>query len=52
MPWGQIRNMRNHIIHAYWQIDFTIVADTITYDLGPLRAAALRLMELLERSAS
>jgi uncharacterized protein with HEPN domain len=22
IPWLSIRNMRNHIVHGYWQIDF------------------------------
>jgi uncharacterized protein with HEPN domain len=42
--------MRNHIIHGYWQIDFRIVAETIAVDLDPLKAAASRLIELVNRS--
>jgi uncharacterized protein with HEPN domain len=49
IPWGKIRNMRNHIIHGYWQIDFAIVVDTIATDLAPLKAAVQRLATLIER---
>ncbi len=51
IPWGKIRNMRNRIIHGYWQIDFAIVVDTIKNDLEPLKTAAQRLMTLVEPNA-
>ena len=50
IPWKDIMNMRNHIIHGYWQIDFTTVVDTNATDLEPLRAVATRLIALVERS--
>jgi uncharacterized protein with HEPN domain len=50
IPWHQIKNMRNHIVHGYWQIDFQIVAETIALDLEPLTTTANRLIELIERS--
>jgi uncharacterized protein with HEPN domain len=50
IPWAQVRDMRNHIIHGYWQIDFGIVVDTIASDLEPLWATANRLIELIECS--
>ena len=49
IPWADIRGMRNYIVHSYWQIDFGIVIDTIQNDLGVLRAAAERLMLIVER---
>jgi uncharacterized protein with HEPN domain len=49
IPWNQVKDMRNHIIHGYWQIDFEVVAETIVLDLGPLKATANRLIELIER---
>ena len=51
IPWLDIRNMRNHVVHAYWQIDYGIVANTIRNDLEPLKAAARRLIELVNRDA-
>jgi uncharacterized protein with HEPN domain len=49
IPWLNIRNMRNLVVHAYWQIDYGIVADTIKNDLEPLKAAARRLIGLVDR---
>ena len=49
IEWADIRGMRNYIAHSYWQIDFGIVIDTIRNDLGALRAAAERLMLIVER---
>jgi uncharacterized protein with HEPN domain len=49
IPWQSIRSMRNRIIHRYCHIDYGIVLDTIANDLEPLKAAARRLMELLNR---
>jgi uncharacterized protein with HEPN domain len=49
IPWLDIRNMRNLLVHAYWQIDYGIVADTIKSDLEPLKAATRRLIEIVNR---
>ena len=51
IPWSDIRSMRNVLVHAYWQIDYGIVADAIRYDLEPLKAATRRLIELVNRDA-
>jgi uncharacterized protein with HEPN domain len=52
IPWPEIRGMRNYIVHSYWQIDFSIVVDTIERDLAPLLAAVERLLPLAGRSES
>jgi uncharacterized protein with HEPN domain len=49
IPWLNIRNMRNLVVHAYWQIDYGTVANTIRNDLEPLKAATRRLIELVTR---
>jgi uncharacterized protein with HEPN domain len=49
-PWREVTGMRNHIIHAYWQIDFRIVADTIAFDLEQIKTTARRLVELISRA--
>ncbi len=36
IPWVDIVGMRNRLIHAYFDIDFDRVSDTITTDLPPL----------------
>jgi uncharacterized protein with HEPN domain len=48
IPWHQIKGMRNHIIHAYWQVDLVTVAQTIVRRLDPLTAAANRLVTIIE----
>src|SRR5271165_989057 len=50
IPWVRVKDMRNHIIHGYWQIDFRIVAETIALDLEPIKATAHRLIELIGRT--
>jgi uncharacterized protein with HEPN domain len=50
IPWRDIKNMRNHVIHGYWQIDLGLVADTIARDLELLKMAAQRLIALVGRS--
>jgi uncharacterized protein with HEPN domain len=52
IPWLNIRNMRNLVVHAYWQIDYGIVADTTKNDLEPLTAATRRLIEFVDRDAN
>jgi uncharacterized protein with HEPN domain len=49
IPWLDIKNMRNRIIHSYWQIDFVIVVETIANDLEPLKVAARRLIEMVNQ---
>jgi uncharacterized protein with HEPN domain len=48
IPWVRIRGMRNHIVHAYWQIDFGIITAVIEMHLGPLTAAVERLIAITE----
>jgi len=38
IPWADIIGMRHRLIHAYFDIDFDRVYDTITSDLPPLIA--------------
>jgi len=48
IPWSDIRGMRNHIVHGYWQIDFASVANVIANDLEPLKTAVQRLIIVVE----
>ena len=48
IPWNDIKTMRNHIVHGYWQVDFRIVVETITLDIEPLKAAPSRLISFIE----
>jgi uncharacterized protein with HEPN domain len=36
IPWADIVGMRNRLIHAYFEIDFDILWDTVTSALDPL----------------
>ena len=39
IPWLDIVDMRNHLIHAYFDVDVGVVWDTISKDLPPLVSA-------------
>jgi uncharacterized protein with HEPN domain len=49
IPWNAINALRNHVVHAYWQIDLNIIADVIENRINPLVAELDKLIELLER---
>lgn len=36
--WRPIIALRNHLVHAYWQIDLDIIADVIDHRIDPLLA--------------
>src|SRR5208282_4536259 len=38
IPWLDIIDMRNHLIHAYFDIDLDILWDTVVHDLPSLVA--------------
>ena len=44
IPWQDIIDMRNHLIHAYFDVDLDIVWDTIMSDLPPLVEALEKLI--------
>ncbi len=50
MEWRLIADLRNLIVHAYWQIDLEIIADVIENRLDPLIAELNRLIAFVERS--
>jgi uncharacterized protein with HEPN domain len=39
IPWREMRNMRNIVVHAYAGIDLDVLWDTTTNDLPPLVTA-------------
>jgi uncharacterized protein with HEPN domain len=49
LPWKAIVDLRNIIVHGYWQIDLEIIADIIENRLNPLIAELNKLIELVER---
>lgn len=51
LPWRMIYDMRNLLVHAYWQIDVMIVAEVLSRDLKPLVSNLERLIARLERES-
>ncbi len=49
IEWKAFADLRNFIVHAYWQIDFEIVADVIKNRLDPLTVELDKLITFLER---
>jgi uncharacterized protein with HEPN domain len=49
LPWKTIVDLRNIIVHSYWQIDFAIIADVIENRLKPLIVELDKLIGLVER---
>jgi len=45
IPWLDIISMRNRLIHAYFDIDFEVVWDSVTKDLPPLIAELEKIIE-------
>jgi uncharacterized protein with HEPN domain len=49
IDWRDISDLRNYIVHSYWQIDFEIVADVIRNRLDPLIVELDTLIAIVER---
>jgi uncharacterized protein with HEPN domain len=49
IPWKAVIGLRNHLVHAYWQIDLEIIADVIKNRLDPLTDELDKLIALVER---
>ncbi|MBI4388555.1 MAG: DUF86 domain-containing protein [Nitrospinae bacterium] len=45
VPWKNIVNMRNRLIHAYFDIDLDTVWNTVTGDLPPLAAEIEKILQ-------
>jgi uncharacterized protein with HEPN domain len=49
LPWLEMRNMRNKVIHAYFDIELPVVWSTIKNDLPKLKQQIDRLLRELKR---
>lgn len=50
IPWREVVDLRNMIVHSYWQIDLEIIADVIKYRLDPLVEELEHLIAVVERA--
>lgn len=49
IPWRDIRNMRNVVVHVYFGIDLDRVWDVVERDLAPLSLSLTALLDAEER---
>jgi uncharacterized protein with HEPN domain len=49
IQWDAIVALRNHLVHAYWQIDLEIIAGIIKNRIHPLVAELEKLIALVEK---
>ncbi|HMK79507.1 MAG TPA: HepT-like ribonuclease domain-containing protein [Xanthobacteraceae bacterium] len=50
IPWRLIYDLRNIIVHSYWQIDLEIIANVIKNRLDPLVEELEKLIAFVERT--
>lgn len=50
LPWKAIANLRNIIVHSYWQIDLEIISKIIESEITPLVEMLEKLIAFVERS--
>ena len=43
IPWGQIRGMRNMVIHEYFRIDIVMIWETVQVDIPILKKSLLEI---------
>lgn len=48
VPWRDMSDMRNYMVHQYWGIDAQRVWDTIHHDFPPLVPLLRRVLEAAE----
>ena len=50
IEWRKISNLRNLLVHSYWQVDLEIIAGVIENRIGPLVAELDKLIDIVERT--
>jgi uncharacterized protein with HEPN domain len=50
IPWRKISDLRNILVHAYWQVDLEVIVGVIENRLGRLIEDLSELISLVERS--
>ena len=49
IPWKQVKGMRDHIAHGYFDINIDFIADVVKNDLKPLEKAVDYFVSYLKR---
>jgi len=49
IPWWQVVNLRNRLIHGYYEVDFDILWQIVIQDLPPLIAELEKIVPPEER---
>lgn len=49
IPWAQIIGMRNRIVHAYFDIDYTLIESTVKYDFPILIHQLRKIIQNIEK---
>ena len=49
LAWRPITNLRNLLVHAYWQVDLEIIAHVIENRIDPLLSELNKLISVVER---
>ena len=52
IPWKQIIGMRNALVHAYFDVDWSEVWNVVAKDLQPLKQGVKRLLAALDTGKS
>jgi len=50
IEWREFYDLRNFIVHAYWQLDLEIIADVVANRLDPLVEQLNELIAFVERA--
>ena len=50
IEWRKISNLRNLLVHGYWQVDLEIIAGVIENRIDPLVIELEKLIAILERN--
>lgn len=50
IPWKQVKGMRDHIAHGYFDINTDLVWNVITEDIAPLKDAIANFIKIVDNS--
>ena len=51
LPWQQMTEIRDQIVHAYFAVDYTVVWDTLKVDIPQLQPIIRQILEDLEKES-